>query len=43
MGYIAGALALIGTVLLAFKQYKAGFVVWSLAGLFGWGSLMTKS
>lgn len=43
MGYIAGALALIGTVLLAAKQYRAGFVVWCFAGLFGWGALLRSS
>ncbi len=43
MGYIAGLLALVGTGLLMAKKYKAAFVVWCLAGLFGWGTFLTTS
>lgn len=43
MGYIAGVLALVGAGLLMARKYRAGFVVWCFAGLFGWGTIMRSS
>lgn len=43
MGYISGALCLVGFGLIAAKKYRAAIVAFFFAGLAGWGELIRSS